>query len=210
MNSYYSRKMRKISGCLRRRHYKIYSAPMLFALCLLMALISGCSKSSVRQYIRPDMDVSSLQTVAVLPLNNFTADRHADEKIRSRISIELLTRGVNIIEPGEIAMTLKELKIRSVDSMRKEDMVSIGDMLRADAVITGSVESFGISEGIAVSYPEVSVHLMMFDTVSGNTMWSVWHTTGGASFSTRHFGAEGSTLDKVSERVIKEIFDSLY
>jgi hypothetical protein len=77
---------------------------MLFALCLLMALISGCSKSSVRQYIRPDMDVSSLQTVAVLPLKNFTADRHADEKIRSRISIELLTRGVNIIEPGEIEM----------------------------------------------------------------------------------------------------------
>lgn len=182
----------------------------LLTLCSLMILMSGCSTGNLKHYLRSNVDISAIKTIAVLPLKNFTSDNHAGEKIRSKISIELLTRDINIVEPGEIAMTLKELKIRSVDSMRNEDMVSIGNMLNTDAVITGSVETYGISRGITVSYPEVSVHLMMFDTASGNIIWSAWHTTGGASFWTRHFGAEGDTLDKVSERVIKEAINSLY
>lgn len=183
-----------------------YGLPVL---CLLMFFIFGCS-STTKQYVRPNYDMGTVKTVAVLPLDNFTSDNYADEKIRSKISIELLSRDVSIIEPGEISSVLKELKIKSVDSMRDKDFVSIGSMLNVDTVLTGSVEAFGISRGITASYPEVSVHLIMFDAVSGNIVWSVWHTSGGASFWTRHFGAEGSTLDNVSERVIKEAFDSLY
>ncbi|MBI5665151.1 MAG: DUF799 family lipoprotein [Nitrospirae bacterium] len=187
-----------------RFHVSVFSV-----LCLSMFFIFGCG-SAIKQYTRPDFDVSAIKTVAVMPIENFTSENYADEKIRSKISIELLSRGINIIEPGEIVMAFKELKIKSVDSMRNKDMVGIGAMLKADAVLTGSVEAFGVSKGITVSYPEVSVHLIMFDTVSGNIVWSAWHTSGGASFWTRHFGAEGGTLDDVSERVIKEAFDSVY
>jgi hypothetical protein len=186
-----------------------FNIAIFLVLCLSIFFIYGCS-SAIKQYTRPSFDISVVKTVAVLPFENFTSDNYADEKIRSKISIELLSRGVNIIEPGEIVMAFKELKIKSVDSMRQRDMVSIGSMLNADAVLTGSVESFGISKGITASYPEVSVQLIMFDTVSGNIIWSAWQTSGGASFWTRHFGAEGSTLDNVSERVIKETFDTLY
>ncbi len=186
-----------------------FQISLFSVLCMSVFFIYGCG-SSIKQYTRPKFDISSIKTIAVMPIENFTSDNYADEKIRSKISIELLSRDINIIEPGEIVMAFKELKIKSVDSMRRRDMVSIGSMLKADAVLTGSVEAFVISKGITVSYPEVSVHLIMFDTVSGNIIWSAWHTSGGASFWTRHFGAEGSTLDNVSEKVIKEVFDSLY
>jgi hypothetical protein len=182
----------------------------LLTICALLLLITGCSSGSIKQFVRPDTDMSTVRTVAVLPLNNFTLDNFAAQKVRSKISIELLSRGINVIEPGEIVLTLKELKIVSPDSMRKENIVAIGNILNADAIIGGSVEAFGISQGITVSYPEVSVHLMMFDSVSGDTIWSVWHTTGGAGFWTRHFGAEGSTLDRASARVINEAFDALF
>lgn len=186
-----------------------FNTSIFSVLCLSIFFIYGCG-SVIKQYSRPGFDISMVKTIAVLPVENFTSDNYADEKIRSKISIDLLSRGINIIEPGEIVMAFKELKIKSVDSMRQSEMVSTGSMLNADAVLTGSVESFGISKGIAASYPEVSVQLIMFDTVSGNIIWSAWHTSGGASFWTRHFGAEGSTLDNVSERVIKETFDALY
>jgi hypothetical protein len=166
----------------------------LSVLCCLIFSVWGCSN----------------KTIAVLPFRNFTSDNYADEKIRSRISIELLSRDINIIEPGEILSVMKELKIKSVDSMLGKDIVSMGSLLKVDAVLTGSVEAFGISRGITASYPEVSVHLIMFDTITGDIIWSAWHTSGGASFWTRHFGAEGDTLDGVSERVIKEAFDALY
>jgi len=188
-------------GWLRRAVFPV--------LCLLLIFAYGCG-SPLKKYTRPDYDISAVKTVAVLPLENFTSDNYADEKIRSKIGIELLSRDINIIEPGEVAMALKELKIKSVDSIRNKDIVSIGNMLKVDAVLAGSVETYGISRGITVSYPEVSVHLIMFDAVTGNTIWSASHTSGGASFWTRHFGAEGGTLDDVSEKVIKEAFDSLY
>lgn len=195
---------RILNGTQRRFYMYVFSV-----LCLSIIFLYGCV-SPIKQYTRPNVDISTVKTIAVLPIENFTSDSYADEKIRSKISIELLSRDVNIIEPGEIISVLKELKIKSIDSMRNKDIVSIGSMLKVDAVLTGSVEAFGISRGITASYPEVSVHLIMFDAVSGNIIWSAWHTSGGASFWTRHFGAEGSTLDKVSERVIKEAFDSLY
>jgi len=182
----------------------------LSVLCFLIFSISGCNGNTLKEFTRPNYDISAVKTIAVLPFRNFTSDNYADEKIRSKISIELLSRDINIIEPGEIISVMKELRIKSVDTMRNKDMVSAGSMLNVDALITGSVEAFGISRGITASYPEVSVHLIMFDTITGNIVWSAWHTSGGASFWTRHFGAEGSTLDNVSERVIKEAFDGLY
>jgi hypothetical protein len=174
-------------------------------------LMFGCSTpGTIKQYVRPNIDMSTIKTIAVLPLINYTGDDFAGEKVRSKINIELLSRGIEIIEPGEIVTVLRELKVRSMDSLRQDDIVNIGNMLNADVVITGSVETFGMSKGISVSYPEVSVQMMMFDTADGKIIWSVWHTSGGASFWTRHFGAEGNTLDNVSERVIKEAFDALY
>jgi len=193
-----------------RREYNRFKIYGLSVLCFFIVSISGCSGNTFKQFTRPDYDMKAVKTVAVLPFRNFTSDSYADEKIRSKVSIELLSRDVNIIEPGEIISVLRELKIKSVESIRNKDMVSIGSMLNVDAVLTGSVEAFGISKGIAASYPEVTVHLIMFDTITGNIIWSVSHTSGGASFWTRHFGAEGSTLDNVSERVIEEAFDALY
>ena len=193
-----------------RRTYGRFQIYGLSVLCLLIWSVAGCSSNNLKQFVRPNYDINAVKTVAVLPFRNLTSDNYAGEKIRSKISIELLSRGVNIIEPGEIFSVMQELKIKSVDSMRNNDMVSVGSMLKVDTVLTGSVEAFGISRGITVSYPEVSVHLVMFDTITGNIVWSAWRTSGGASFWTRHFGAEGSTLDNVSERVIKEAFDALY
>ncbi|RJR22630.1 MAG: hypothetical protein C4581_00735 [Nitrospiraceae bacterium] len=193
-----------------RGEYGRFQLYGLSVICFLILFSGGCSSSTLKQYKRPDYDIKTVKTVAVLPFRNLTSDNYADEKVRSKVSIELLSRDVNIIEPGEIISVLRELKIKSVDSIRNKDMVSIGSMLKVDAVLTGSVEAFGISRGITASYPEVTVHLIMFDTITGHIVWSNSHTSGGASFWTRHFGAEGSTLDNVSERVVEEAFDALY
>jgi hypothetical protein len=74
----------------------------------------------------------------------------------------------------------------------------------------GSVEAYGISRGISVSYPEVSINLMLVEASSGNVMWSVCHTSGGPSFWTRHFGAEGISLSEAATKVVKEAIDTLF
>ena len=67
-----------------RRLYR--SFPVFF---LLMVFISGCS-NGMKQYVRPGIDLRAIRTIAVLPLENFTSDKYAGGKIRSKIIIELL------------------------------------------------------------------------------------------------------------------------
>ena len=74
----------------------------------------------------------------------------------------------------------------------------------------GSVETFMMSRGISVPYPEVTINLRLLESATGGILWSVSHTSGGPSFWTRHFGAEGAALDETSGKVVKEALDTLF
>ena len=169
----------------------------------------GCG-SMMKKYSRPGTDYERLSRIVVMPLQNYTKDKFADEKIGSLLLIDLLSRGKNVIEPGEVMNTLKDLRLRPSDILSLRDIKGIGKLLKAEAIITGSVSAFEMNKGASVSYPEVSVSLSMYETSTGNVIWSVWHTTGGASFWTRHLGSEGTTLDDTARKVVKEAVDSAF
>lgn len=192
---------------LRYRDRLVFS--LLFALCSLLIFMYGCG-GVPKHYTRPEVDFSNIKRVAVLPLETFTTDEYAGEKIRRTVITELLSRGIDVVEPGEVTRVLTELKVRSLGSIKITDIQNIGKTLSVEAVMRGSVEAFGISKGISVSYPEVSIHLMLIEASSGNIIWSVWHTGGGASFWSRHFGAEGITLSEAARKVVKEAVDTLF
>jgi TolB-like protein len=181
---------------------------MLYAICSLLIFIYGCG--GPKYYIRPETDISNIKRVAVLPLDNFTSDEYAGEKIRRIVITELLLRGIDVIEPGEITRVLKETKVTSLRSINIADIKNIGEKLGAEAIMMGSVEAFGISKGISVTYPEVSIQLILLEASSGNIVWSVLHTTGGASFWTRHFGAEGISLSEAARKAVKEAVNTLF
>jgi TolB-like protein len=182
--------------------------PLLYALCSMLIFIYGCG--GPKYHIQPKADISDIKRVAVLPLENFTADTYAGEKIRRIVISELLSRGIDVIEPGEVTRILKESEVRSLGSIKVSDIQNIGKTLGVEAVMLGSVEAFGMGRGISVTYPEVSIHLILLEASSGNIVWSVLHTTGGASFWTRHFGAEGISLSEAARKAVKEAVNTLF
>jgi hypothetical protein len=177
--------------------------PVLIALCFSTA---GCRPT---HYVRPHIAISEIKKIAVLPFQNLTADIHADERVRNVVIIELLSRDFEIIEPGEVTSVLRELDIRSLESVSTANIQDIGEITGVDGVLKGSVGTFAMRRGIAVSYPEVTMNLTLLDAKSGKIIWYVWNTAGGASFWTRHFGAEQSTLDDTTRKVVKKAFDTL-
>jgi TolB-like protein len=181
---------------------------LLIAFCSLLIFMSGCG--SPEYYIKPKTDISNIKRVAVLPMENFTSDEYAGEKVRRVVITELLSRGIDVIEPGEVTRVLRESNIRSIGSIKITDIQNIGKTLGVEAVMMGSVEAFGISRGISVTYPEVAIHLILLETSSGNIIWSVQHTVGGASFWTRHFGTEGITLSEAVKKAVKESINTLF
>ena len=195
--------------CKEEKRHRPLSVPFILILLMVSLFFYGCN-GNMKKYKHADIETNNLHRIAVLPLENLTAHEYADEKIRSLIIMDMLARDVDVIEPGEVMRAIRELRIRSAESISGRDIQSLGDLLDVDVILKGSVGTFEMKKGTAVSYPEVSVHLMLLGVKTGDIVWSAWHTSGGASFWTRHFGAEGKTLDDTGRKVIKEAFDSLF
>jgi TolB-like protein len=193
---------------LKNKEKKLLSLKVVAtAWSFLLIFILGCVPD---YFVRLKTDISNIKKVAVLPFENFTSDNYAGEKIRRIVITELLSRDIDVIEPGEVTRLLKELKIRSLGSINVSEIQEIGKTLGVEAVMMGSVEAFGISRGISVTYPEVTINLTLIETSSGNIIWSIRHTTGGASFWTRHFGSEGISLSEAARKVVKEAINALF
>jgi TolB-like protein len=154
--------------------------------------------------------VSKIRRIAVLPLENFTSDEYASEKIRRIVITELLSCNRDVIEPGEVTRLLRESKIKSLGSIKTAEVQDLGKALGVDAVMMGSVEAFGIGKGVSVTYPEVTINLRLIETSSGNIVWSMRNTSGGADFWTRHLGSEGMSLSEAAGRVVKDTIGTLF
>lgn len=178
----------------------------LCAICLLLGFLSSCGHE---HFVRADAQIGSIKRIAVLPLENFTSDEYAGEKIRRLIITELLSKRFDVTEPGDITQFLKELKIKSTGSMKLVEIQNAGRALNAEAVMLGSVEAFGLSKGISLTYPEVTINLRLVEVASGNVIWSMRHTSGGPDFWTRHFGSEGLSMSETAKKVVKEAVGTL-
>lgn len=180
---------------------------VIISLTILLFDCAGSPRLIVRQNVG---DVSELREVAVFPFENLTKDRYAAERVRRVVIAEFLSRGIDVVEPGEVTRLLREKNIFSLTYISTEQLQEIAEELEVDGLILGSVGAYGISKGISVSYPEVTVHLMWFDPFEGKVVWSVWGTEGGPDFWTRHFGAEPPTIHETLRSVVKKMVDTLY
>lgn len=192
----------------RAKDVKLYfSRFLLLALCPVLIFSDGCGP---KPYVRAQTDASKIRRIAVLPFENFTSDEHAGEKIRRTVITELLSRDRDVVEPGEVTRLLKELKLKSIGSMRTAEIQELGKTLGVEAVMMGSVEAFGIARGVSVTYPEVTINLRLIEISSGNIIWSMRHSTGGADFWTRHFGSEGMSLSEAAGKTVRETIATLF
>lgn len=192
----------------KTKHIKLYFFhSMLLALCLLLIFIYGCGPG---YFLKAKTDVSKIKKIAVLPLENFTSDEYANEKVRTIVITELLSRDIEVIEPGEVTRVLRDLTIKSIGSVKIAELQEIGRRLKSDSLMMGSVESFQMSRGISVTYPEATINLRLIEVSTGNIIWAVRHTTGGANFWTRHFGSETASLGESADKVVKEAIDTLF
>ena len=191
----------------------MYCSRKLFLIIMLLAVffITGCKSADGPIYhMREDIDFSYYQKVAVLPMNNLTNDKSAGEIVRQLIASELLASGlVDVVVPGEVSSALSKMSITDVSSMTKKQMKTLGELIRVQAIIMGSVEQYGEVRSGNVSAPEVTITLIMADTGSGDIVWSITNTHGGADFMSRHFGAKSMTMSETVLFVVREAIDTL-
>lgn len=182
-------------------------------ICLLFAVLmhSACRSSNPPTYhINEDVDFSFIKKVAVMPLENLTSDKSANEIVRHLLISEMLASGLaDVVVPGEVIHAVNDLGIKNISSLNKKQIVALGRTLRVQALIIGSVEQYGHVRLANVSAPEVTITLMMADTGTGNIIWSATKTSGGASFMVRHFGAKSETISEAVLATVREALETL-
>lgn len=194
---------------MRIRRLLIRTAATVTSLMLIVSLAGCVTGSGPRNFARADADITTVRKIAVMPFESLVSnDEYAGEKIRRVVMTELLIRGFEIVEPGEISKELFEKK-KAVRVLTTDELKNMGKTLGVDAIMMGSVETYKTTPGLTVAYPDVSINLRLLDAASGNVVWSIVHTSGGPGFGSRHFGTEGPSLGDAAHRVVRESIDAL-
>lgn len=187
-----------------KRSMSVFIVIMLFA-------VSGCRSTGLIYHINEDVDFSFIKRVAVMPLENFTKEKSASESVRQIVISELLATGlVEVVVPGEVRNAVNRLNIKSIESPNEKEIQALGKTLKVEALIMGSLGQYEIVRSGTTPAPEVTITLMMADTGSGNIIWSVTNTHGGASFMARHFGADSMTMSETVVAVVRESIQTLF
>ena len=172
--------------------------------------VSVCQAQVTDVYRDPNMDFGSIQTVAVAPFANLARDQVVADRVRDVFISRLLSTGaVYVLPVGEVARGIAKLELQSPASPSPEEIIKLGTLLKADAVITGVVREYGEVRSGTTTANIISMSIQLIEAGTGKVVWSASSTRGGISFWNRLFGGGGQPVNKVTEEAVDALFDKL-
>jgi hypothetical protein len=169
-----------------------------------------CSAQVTDVYRDPKMDFGSIQTVAVVPFANLARDQVVSERVRDVFVNRLLsTEAVYVLPVGEVGRAITKLDIQNPSSPTVEEIVKLGGLLKADAIVTGVVREYGEARSGTTTSNIISMSIQLIEAGTGKIVWSGSSTKGGVSFWNRMFGGGGQPLNRVTEEAVDALFDKL-
>jgi polysaccharide biosynthesis protein PelC len=187
------------------------AAGLAAATVLILAIAPGFAMAQVTDVYRdPNMDFGSIRTVAVAPFANLARDQVVAERVRDVFINRLLSsEAVYVLPVGEVARGIAKLELQNPSSPTPEEVVKLGALIKADAVITGVVREYGEVRSGTSAANVISMSIQLMEAGTGKIVWSASSTKGGISFWNRLFGGGGQPLNKVTEEAVDALMDKL-
>lgn len=186
------RKMQKIGGT------RISPAVFLLLAFVVGVMMFGCS--GPRTYIHSSPGLDAIRLIVVMPFENLSGDDSAADRVRSGFVIELLKTGAfDVMDVGEADRLLKLASLSYdvtkmptpvlgiVGGEAPDDRTSvplskrIGDALKVQAIIVGSVDTFSSEKSRDETVPEVTITARLIDVETGIIIWASNHTGRGSA-----------------------------
>jgi len=177
---------------------------------LLGALIlAGCGGMRATRFINPDFSFAYVEKVAVLPFENFATEPEAGVRATRLFITELLASGaVDVVEPGEVNAALNRLAGLATPPS-SEHIIALGQSLKVQAVIMGSVSQSESVRSGTVTIPVVTLDVHMVETETGSSVWAVTHTEKGAGMGAKFLGTASEPISQTMRRCVKQIVKKL-
>lgn len=176
----------------------------------MAVLAAGCA-SNIQSYSEEGMDLMFYKRVAILPLENNSADEFSDERFGAVLSTAVLTHGqFEVVEKGDLKLFLREEVAGSdVTTLDKGMAQALAKQLKVEAYIAGSVDLYEVVRNGPYSYPVVAATLRMIDTKSGQIIWQANGSESGYTTSGRVFGFASEDIHQVSLRLANSLIQTM-
>ncbi len=176
----------------------------------LTGALAACASAGTT-YKDKGMDFASVRTVAVMPFVNLSRDNLGADRVRDVFANSLLaTEAVYVVPTGEVARAAGRVGIANLAAPTNEEVVKLGQQLKAEAVITGVVKEYGEARSGTAVGNLVSVSVQMQEASTGKVIWSASSTKGGVNFGDRLLGGGGQPLNYVTEDAVNDLLDKLF
>lgn len=188
------------------------SASLCFV--LVLALAGGCSSNlAPTQFSNPSFDFGFVQRLAVLPFDNHTADRDAGVRATRLMATELLSTGaVDVVETGEVLAAIEQIpRLRAPGNTvpSKSEVVELGNILQAQALMLGSVTQSETLRSGRVGIPVVTIDAHLVETETGVSVWAATHTEKAQSLGKKLLGTGATPISETTRRCIQELISTL-
>jgi hypothetical protein len=114
-----------------------------------------------------------------------------------------------VIPAGEIARQVSLAGIPNPYAPTNEEVIKLGKMLKAQAVITGTIREYGEVRSGAASANVISLSVQLTEVDTGKVVSSVGVTRGGIGMSERLFGGGGEPMNDITAKAIKDVIKKL-
>jgi len=179
--------------------------------CFVIFSFAACASTSGEMYRDPNMDFGSVRTIAVMPFVNLSRDQTAGERVRDVFMTALLATGaVYVLPTGEVSRGVVRLEMSNPLAPSPEEIVKLGKMIKAEAIVTGTLREYGDVRSGAASANVISMSLQMIEAETGRVVWTGSTTKGGITFVDRLFGSGGQPMNTITVKAVDDLIEKLF
>lgn len=184
----------------------MYKRLTVIILAGMLLFLSGCGSSSmIKSFNREEASLGHIQTVAVLP---FEGGGNAP-RIREFTMTQVLASGIfDVVDKGRVDNVLQQEGISGATPLDSSTIRRIGQRLKVQAFILGSVEQGMETRGNA-AFPEITMTLRLIDVETGLVLWQASGRGTGFSMADRLFGLAPKDSFQVTMSLLKDLFRTM-
>ena len=163
--------------------YKKIVSLILVGMLLYLPGCGGRKKSPTKSFVRQDVNLALIQTVAVLP---FEGGGRA-QRIREFTITQLLAADIyDVVDKGKVDVILAQEAITPGMPLDSFTIRRLGETLNVEAVLLGSVEIANESRGNA-AFPQIIITMRLINCETGLLLWQASGRGSGYSLADRLF-----------------------
>ena len=183
---------------------------LLFILTIVTVALLGCAGVPLH-YADETIRLGYVKRIAILPFENHTQTKYAEERLRDIISTEILSRGFfEVIEKGDLSRFLQEeLVNRKQETIDLPTAQRLARDLKVDAYLAGSVDDFSETRSGSYAYSVVAATFRLVDVKTGKIIWETSGSESGYSTFNRIFGFDGEDINQISFKLVRKLLDTI-